>query len=378
MSTYRLVATGLLCGFLFPVAVLAAELRAGDQVSLNTEQIVEDDVYMAGGTVSLSGEVRGDALLAGGTILVNGLVQSDVFATGGNVSITSSVGDDVRVAGGNVVLQGDVAGDVIGFGGQVMLSGERIGGDVVLAGGAVSIDTPIGGDVRIMAGDVRINAPIAGQVFAEADQITLGPRAQIGGNFTYTAPEAARFEEGAVVLGTQEHTERESLTKAAQSGMAAFASFWFFARFFMTLVGALILAYFFRTGIERMVSLAGKQPLQEMGRGLVVFIVLPIASLILFATVLGIPLGVVGLLLYALLLVLTSLVAPIVTGALSFAKATSRTDYIIDWKIILLGTALYVLVGYIPFIGWALKLALMLVSLGALAWILWDSSREWR
>lgn len=363
-----------------PIIAFAAEFRTGDQPSLPSGQVVNNDLYMAGGSVSSAGSVNGDLVAGGGNILINGPVSADLLAGGGSVTILGDVAGDVRFGGGQIVIQGAVLGDVIGGGGQVSLTGSKIGGDVAIGGGQITIDAPVAGSVRIGGGDVRINAPITGNVIVQADTVTLGPKAVLSGVFMYTAGKKATMENGAIVKGETKFTERASgATKTGvAAGLAAFFTLWLLAKFFMSLVGAFALAYFFHRYARELVATAATQPLLEIGRGAVVMIVLPIASVILLATIVGIPLGALGLLSFAVLMVFTCLAAPIVTGAIVHKWIWKPAGYVVDWKTILLGAAIYFILGLIPFLGWIVKLGIVLLTLGAVINIKWSVAKEWR
>lgn len=365
---------------IIPLLALAAEFRTGDQPSLAAGQTVNNDLYMAGGNVTASGSVQGDLTAAGGNVLLNGPVSADVLAAGGTITLLGDVTGDVRFGGGNVTIQGAVAGDVLGGGGQVSLVGPRIGGDVAIGGGQVTIDAPITGTVHVGGGDVRINAPITGNVFVQAEKLTLGPKAALNGNLTYSASEPAEIQGGAVVRGATEFNERaDRATKAGvAAGLVALFTLWMLAKFFMLLLGAAALAYFFHRYSRELVATAAVQPWMEMFRGLVTVIVLPVASLVLLASVIGIPLGILGLLTLAILCIFAHLAAPIIVGSVIHKWWQKPAGYVVSWKTVLLGVVVFFLLGIIPVLGWIIKAGIMLITLGAALNIKWSIAKEWR
>jgi cytoskeletal protein CcmA (bactofilin family) len=158
-SSPRLIAALIITASFIPFVSLAAEFRTGDSPMYEKSETVNDDLYLLGGSVTSSGDLRGDLITFGGNILINGTVLGDIAAGGGNISILSQIHDDVRVAGGTVIIQGGVTGDILAAGGQITISSPKVGGDVTAAGGVVRLDAPdIAGDVRLAGGDVRINS----------------------------------------------------------------------------------------------------------------------------------------------------------------------------------------------------------------------------
>ena len=373
------VRVGLLGGLLLaaPLLASAADFKTGDQPSFPSGETIADDLYMAGGSVTSSGTVTGDVVFAGGSIMINGPVSADVLAAGGSVTILSEIAGDVRAAGGHIVISGAVLGDVILGGGQINVSGPRIGGDVLMAGGTIRIDSPVAGDIKIGGGDVYLNSAVTGSVRIEADKVTLGPKAKIAGDFTYGSAKAATLESGAVVAGETTFNERKG-SGAGKAAVVAFFSLWVLAKFLMTLVGAFAIGLLLHRFSREVVATAAPQPLMEIGRGAVVMIVLPIASVILLATVIGIPFGMLGLLSFIALMIFTSMLTPVVIGSIVHKWIWKPAGYVVDWKTILLGVAIYFLLGLIPFIGWIVVFGAMLLTLGAVVNIKWSALKEWR
>ncbi|MCR4325921.1 MAG: FapA family protein [Patescibacteria group bacterium] len=361
-----------------PMLAFAAQFRAEEQPSLSSGETVNDDLYMAGGVVTSSGDVRGDLVAGGGSVLVSGAVSSDLIVGGGNITILGAVGDDVRAGGGNIIVSGDVGGDIVAGGGQIQLTGKNIGGDVAIGGGSVRIDSSVGGDVKVGGGDVYINGPVAGNVELDADKITLGPNADIGGNLTYTSVKEATLEEGAVVRGETDFTARKARGEMGGAALAGIFTLALLAKFLMLFVGALILLLIFRKYPAELVERAMDNPLREMGRGVVFLIVTPVVSVVLLVSVIGIPLGALGLLVFGAAMVFASLVAPIILGSIAHRWIFKPSDYQVSWKTILLGVALYILIGIIPIIGWIAKLVLIVLALGAMLNIKWAIAKEWR
>lgn len=361
---------------MLPAVSLAAEFRAGDQPSIQASERIANDIYIAGGNVTSAGVVTGDVVAGGGNIVISGDVGADIIAGGGNVTILSTVGDDVRVGGGTILIQGKVGGDVIVGGGQITLGGPGIMGDVVIGAGSVRIDAPVAGSVKIGGGNVYINAPITGDVQIEAESVTLGSATVISGTLTYKASKELTKEEGAVVRGKVDFTLREKQGISA-AALAALFSIWIMGKFLALLACALILGLVFRRYSKEIVAKAVKSPLLELGRGLVVIVALPAVSLLLFVTIIGIPLGVLGVISFVAVLLFAWIVTPIIVGSVVY-RYFSKRDLEISWRTILLGALICTVVGMVPVVGGVVQLILMLLSVGVLVAIKWEIMQEWR
>ena len=363
-----------------PVLTFAAEFRAGQQPSFTSGEKTGENLYMVGGTVVSAGSADKDLLVAGGTALVSGPVVGDLFVVGGNITVLSPVSGDMRVGGGNIMISGNILGDAVVGGGQIILSGKSIGGDAAIAGGTVRMDTEVKGNVKIAGGEIYINAPVGGDADIKAEKLTLGPNADIKGNLKYQATKLVTIEEGGKVRGETVFTELKGRDGAKKSAgvILGFFTFVLVAKFLMLLATALIVGLVFRRYSKELVEKATVNPLKELGRGVVTLIVLPILSIILLITIIGIPLGILGLLSFVMLFIYATIITPIFLGALVYKWISRKSDYVVNWKTILLGTVVYFLLGLIPFLGWIAICVAVAITLGAALNIKWQVVKEWR
>ncbi len=369
----------LISALIIPLVAFALEVRVGESPTLSASETVRNDMYLAGGNITSSGKVNGDLVVAGGNIIVNGPVSQDLAIGGGSITVIADVGDDVRIGGGNIILNGKVGSDAVIGGGQTTISGPGVGGDVLWGGGMLRVDAPIGGGMQLAGGEVVINAPVRGNVTFKGTKLTLGKNAVINGDLNYTAKSEATMEAGAVVKGkTTYEPQKTAIPAISGKGVIALLSLLFLGKFLALLVFALALGLFFRRYAEVLVSNAITQPLLETGRGLIVFIVLPVVSVMLLVTLIGVPLGILGLIGFAALLLLASPLAAIVVGSVVHKWIFKPAEYQVAWQTILLGVAIYTVLGFVPIVGGIAKFVLVLLAVGSMMKIKWDMAKEWR
>lgn len=359
-----------------PMLSLAAEFRGGEQLSIGKDEKIVNDVYMAGGSVMSAGSVSGDLIVAGGNIVITGDIGADLIAVGGNVNILSNIGDDVRVGGGTIVVNGGIKGDLMIGGGQVTVSGSGIGGDMVVGGGNVRIDAPVEGNLIVGGGSIYINSSIKGNVEIKAQKITLGKNAVIFGNLTYKSSEELIQETGAIVKGTVDFkvlTEKTVPLQVFKNILSAFI-LW---KFFALLVCALVVGLVMRRFSKETVTLATKCPLFELGKGIIAMIVMPVISIILLVTLVGIPFGIMGLLAFIIMMLSAWIMTPIIVGSIVF-RYFSKKELEISWKTIILGVCLYMLLGLVPFIGGFIQTFLLFLSFGVIVALKLQFIKEWR
>lgn len=376
----KIVSTVAMLGLAFlPSFALASTFKSGDQPSIGATETIIDDLYIVGGNVSVAGNILGDLIAGGGTVLVSGDIQSDLIAGGGTITVLSKIGDDLRLAGGSITIQGGVQDDVLIAGGQVRLGGPSVGGDVSIAAGVVTIETQISGDVRVGGGEVYINSPILGKVIVEGGELTLGPKADLRNDLTYRTEKEAVMEEGSRVQGkiTYEPRKYDGAKGAAKAGLFALVSIWIVGKFLALFFSALLLGLYFRRYSSELVRISTENPLRELGRGFIVAVVLPIASVALCATLIGIPLGLIGFVIYGVILIFAWMVTPIILGSV-VKRYIFKRGLDVSWKSILLGTVLYSILGIVPFVGWLITCGFFLLALGAGAKIKMDTLGQWR
>ncbi len=375
----KIIVSGLVLVILMiPAMTFSADFRLGEQPSSGSSEKITEDLYLTGGNVTSAGDASGDVVAVGGSILISGEVLGDVIAGGGNIIILSNVGDDVRAGGGTVVIQGKIAGDLIVGGGQITVGGPGIAGDAVLGGGNIRIDSPVGGELRIGGGNVYINAPIGGDVKIDADQVTLGKSAVIEGNITYKAKKEMVLEEGAVVKGRIDFEARKGAGKNLSSlAFGAIFSALILWKFFALLLGALLFGLVFRRYSMEIINTALQRPFFELGLGVIVFVAMPVISILLLVSVVGIPVGIIGLLGFVILSLFSWMMAPVIVGSIAY-RYFSKKGLEVSWKTILLGVFLYSLLGLLPFIGCLAQILLMLLSLGCVFALKRRIAGEWR
>lgn len=361
-----------------PMLLIAAEVRIGEQPSLASDERISSDFYIAGGNVTSAGPITGDLAAAGGNVLINSAVTQDIFAAGGTVTILGTVGDDIRVGGGNITISSQVRGDVVAAGGQTHITGAGIGGDLLWGGGVLRLEAPVAGNIKIGGGEVYLNSTVVGDVEFRGEKLTLGPNAVVEGNMWYASANEIKMEEGAVVSGTVTFEQLESKRDVAKAGFAAAASLAVLFSFLMRLAAALILALIFHKYARTLVESVVQRPLVELGRGFAAFAIIPIASIVFLVTVIGIPLGILGLIAFVALLIFGALLAPVVLGSLVHKYVFKPDGYQVTWVSILIGVVLYTILGWIPLIGWIAKFALVLATLGAIVKVKWDAGKAWR
>ncbi len=201
-SPIRAALLALLATFALTAPVAAGDFRAEQSVTVAEGESIDDDLYVAAGTVNIDGTVNGDATVAGGTVQVSGTVTGSLNVGGGTVDVTGDVEGAIRVSAGTVRITGSVGRDVVAFGGNVTIDSDaEVAGDVAGGVGRLVIDGTVGGDVRAGAGTMEIGGTVDGSIDSSVGALTIGSGAVVGGDVTYTSAQEATIADDAEIGG---------------------------------------------------------------------------------------------------------------------------------------------------------------------------------
>lgn len=301
---------------------------------------------------------------SGGSVVVGEgeTVDEDLTAFAGNVVVRGTVNGDLTVFAGNVVVTGTVTGDVEATGGNVRVNGD-VGGGLTGAAGTLTVgpEAAIDGDVQFGAGTAVVRGEIAGDAAIGADDLTVGPTAAIGGDLEYDAGSFDRSPDARIGGAV---TRNEDLGQGEFAPVPAVPN-WIGALYgFLVnlLFGALLLLVLpgFSGDVARR---AIDRPLYMGGYGLLVLIAVPILLVLFAITIVGIPITLLGALLFALAVWIAYLYGAFAVGAWLVSLADSRNP----WLALVVGLLVVALVGLVPFLGGLVQFLVSLLGLGALA-----------
>ncbi len=351
-----------------PVAQ-ASVFRAGDTVVIPVEERAAENLYLAGGSVTVLTVAQQDLVAAGGRILVTNQVYGDIMVAGGTVDILEAVRGDIRTVGGQVTIGGLVTGDVIVAGGSVtILPGAVIGGDLMVAGGLLDMRGKVSGETHIYAGEARINGFLAGPATIKVgEQVTFGPETVIGSTLAYTAAQEATIEEGARMGEQVTFTKHEMPLDRAGAAAALFAiiTVLFVAKLLAMGLAAGVGVAVFPTTARALVTDTLNNFWIRALIGLAVAVVTPVLAILLMVTVVGFYIALMVWVLYALALLVAGIAMCVVVGAL-IAKLIVK-EVRVTWQWALLGALVASIVGLVPFVGQLVVAVVYLASLGAVA-----------
>ncbi|MFC1904917.1 hypothetical protein ACFLXT_04060 [Chloroflexota bacterium] len=345
------------------VPASAAEIRGEDTVIVASGDVIDDDLYVAGKRIVINGTINGDVFAGGDTINVNGKINGSIIAVGSTININGKVTHAVRVAGSNVLISGNVGGDLLVAGGQVDIANTAtIGRDLVFGTGNIQINAPIGDDVKGGGGEVAINNEVGGNVELGVDKLVIDSTANIGGDLIYVSENEANIQSGAKIGGTTTHKVPE-----VKEPVAPTLGIWGkVIAFLMTLLAGTVIILIAPQRATAIATSIRRKPWFSLGWGAIILFATPIAVIVTFITVIGVPVGLIGLTLYGIAIYLSQIAVGLFIGYWIigyFSKVESRGILI---GALALGFAILTLLKLIPYVGFPLWLATALFGIGAM------------
>jgi hypothetical protein len=251
---------------------------------------------------------------------------------------------------------------------QIVISGDVVVprgttvDDVVVVDGNVRVNGRVTGDLIAISAPVRINGPVEGDVVSLAERVVIGPGGRVGGDLSYWDEKPLITVPGAV----------EGKTDKLDSDFTPFGAViawvaWWLAMSISSLLLGLALLWLAPRALEAALEMARTATGQSIAMGLGVFFGLPAVAVLLFITLVGIPLALAVLLALLPLYAIGYSTSAFLLGRAIVKPPTSRfLAFLAGWGI-LRAVALVPVVGGLAWFGAAV------FGLGALGMALWRS-----
>ena len=349
-------------------AAFAEMVFSGEQENLSGE--IDSTVFLAGENPVNNADVKGIlfeagnsvssdgaseyAFMAGNKVALAGSNSRDAFVAGNLVSFSGSCGRDLAIAGNSVEISGTVARDLMAGGKSVVISGS-VGGDVTIAAEEVKItdDAEIGGKLRYNS-SAKISAPagvLSGAEVYEDKGSENGAKDEKEDGKEDASP--------AVDIKPAVNTKPSSLLSKVKARVFSF-------------IGLLLIAYFFLwlTPMWEKVDAdyTGKSfgtYAKAFGIGFAVLAALPLASIILMVSGLGMRPAFVLIFVCAAAMIAAPVFLGFFLGALVWRKALKKEKNY--WAELAVGLLLWAVLISIPGVSFLTRLIACALGLGVLA-----------
>lgn len=273
------------------------------------------------------------------------------------------------------------AGELVRFEGdagrEVFLAGETVvieeGAIVGRDGYAAGMNVRINGEVErhlMGAGEsVILNGAVSGDAGLRAESLTLNDTSEIGGDFRYESPNEASISSNAVIAGETVWTESEVWQRGPrltpQSRLllrGAFLIWSLLSALIVWLVIRLVSPLFWQERIRPVES----QALKTIGAGALVLFGIPLVSMLLMITVIGIPMGLILLIVYGLALYLARIITAVLIGNM-IIRRVGKVTFWTELLQVLTGLLIIEILSLIPIVNILVGIMVVVIGLGAIS-----------
>ena len=345
---------------IFDVDASGNVFGAGQTVDASKEsKTIENEFYAAGMYVNANNvDINGSAFAAGESVTFNNTtVGGSIFAAGNTVTIDS-------VANNNIWA----VGNIITLGADSSVKGLNVAGNTVEVNGSYK-------SANISGNSVVFNAEVEGDVKIEANSVTFGENAKIGGELVVkssddpkpseTVAESYEFEE------VKEDNSSGSAISGKAKGIAGKAVIGtiilvkvkrvFFGLFKYALL-AVILAFVFKNNLTKAYEYSKTKPGMFWGLGALTLVAFPIIAIIVAITVIGLPVAGLAVAFYALALVFAKVFTfASLVRELIFSRMGKRLNPVLE---IVLAVLPAPILKEIPVVGAILSIACAIYMIG--------------
>ena len=371
-STVMLIAAAIICP--------AAEIMHDDLVVLPDTTITSGDLYMFGRKAIAEGTVDGDLTACAQKVQLSGIVRHNFYSAAQLIEVEGEIGSDFIGFAQDIVIDGKVRGGFRGACAAFTLN-DTLWGDVIIGAGEVEIgrNAVVYGDIYAGAGEIDIRGRVEGNIIAYVERFKLS------GSVTGTVKimvEEMDFSQGAMIGGNLRYKSEEEFKDDFSpyvDGEIYFTKYveddcescgWIYGLWFFlgSVIIALLIGGFFGKWLDKGAELFELSLGKALGIGFLSFFVLPVAGIIVLVTVIGIPLGIILLLLYGIFLYLGWIIAAAILGnwGLKMIK-WEKAGWILTG---IIGLVVLSLLAMIPVLGCLINFCAMILGLGLILLLL--------
>lgn len=298
----------------------------------------QGDLFLFAGAAKL-GFSKSDS----GLIEINGPVAGNLWAAGQKIEINGPVEHHVRMAGQMIRINNRINGNVLAAATTVSLDtngivaeSARIMADYFILRGTVD------GDLVVHANKVILDGVVKGSAKIRAREISVLSKARLGSltceTVNQVVPDSKAIIDGPLLVRPPASAKNATLVT--------------FATTFVSYIGAILAGVFFLLFSPRMVVRSTlwmeTYPWRTLLVGLAAFVVVPVAAIFLFVSLLGIPLALVISALYGLGLYLGRFIAALSLARLFTGARRRHPMPLPSYRLMLLGLTFFYIASFLP------------------------------
>ena len=349
----------------------ALERRHAEFVTVAANETVDDTLLAAGNTVRVEGVVNGDLLAFARTLEVRGSVKGDLVSFAKRTVVSGTVEGRIYNFSQSLDLDGELGHSIYGWVQSLRVDNRgHVGDGIVVGAGDISLEGEVKRSATIFAGNADVSGTIGRDLTMAGGSLTLTNTARVGGNLSARVRHMkdVNIADGASIAGKRDIQVRVRKSQFTRPRFYLHQAVWLAAAMLVGWLGLVLFPGFFQ-GCTEAVGAGWR----SLGLGVGVLAGAPVAIVVAAVTLVGIPVSLMLLALYLAAIYLAKIwVGAFLGRMLLKPSGATRRDWLLG---LLVGLLILTIVGFIPYLGGLVRLAMVCLGLGAFAWQLHRSLR---
>lgn len=274
-----------LFALIFTIEVKASSNEYFKTIDSNNKDISNHTTFIAGDEFTSDNQVDGISFQAGNKITSLGKMEYGILA-GNELIINNNVDKDLFIAGNKIVINKET----------------NIGKDLFIAGNDVIINNNINGNIFVAAKNIEINSEIInGDVNLAASNINISNNTSIKGTLSYN--KSSIFHSGNNIKDIKEYGDTKNKKISYISKIKSI-----FISILSLIIVGILMNYLF-PGLFDSIKKINKDYINIIWNGFIMLFLIPIISLLSLITIIGIPIGIISVLIYGILIYTSTIIA---------------------------------------------------------------------
>lgn len=340
----------------------ASTFLSDKRIVISPADTLDDDLYAFGQDGIISGQVTHDVISFVQRQNINGVIGGTLISGSFDAIIRGEIKNSALIFAFKLYIDGIINNNLTAYAYEIEISpGSRIGKDVTLKASEISIAGNIERNLILEADEVVIAGRVGGNIKITANKITVTSPAEIIGDIDYRSPNEILIDDN-VSVGGEIYWKDTSKTEVTRDDGID----WGFRIYVMLafLLSGLIIIPVFNKHTRTSAMQIVEKPLVTLGIGFISFCVAPIAMVILFVTLVGIPASFMLALIFAIVFYVGKVYVAIALGWMTIRAFRKGARPRQGWSL-LLGLFILMFIFAIPVAGVILYFAAVFFGFGA-------------
>lgn len=357
----------------------AYEVKVQPDISISENYISNQNLYLASLRTWFNTTFDKDIVSVAYEQTIAGSIFGDVTLLGKDITLKGESYDDVRIVGDIVVISGVVNKDLVIIARKVLISSDAIiNGDTLILAQTVDVQGQFLGQSQITASSIDIHGSIVGPTTLTGSKITFASGAKVISEISYFSPQRAIIEQDVELQQQLNFNQIQSLQQndVVKRLFFAFVSFWAVIKLIATLFVIFILIHLFKVFLQRIIDMITSQKIILFVTGITSFILIPILAIILFASLILIPVSIIVGSIFIIMIILLPAVSAIITAALYQTYVKKEPRVTADFNLSALALVFLTFIDFVPYLGAIVIYLVYVLSFGAMVLYCYEHIRR--